>query len=139
MSRGPLRVWSLQCRESYHPHMVHPSPSYVPCKLSHLPTRKILKSVIHLWFRQGRWDKNLHMVDHTAYPMLSTSPLKISVRCLLILGCNKVSIKWQDEGWASKGLSPNAANHAGPNISTCDELVVIHIWNHVHHMAHLIK
>ena len=106
--------------------------------MSYLPTKYLLETVFHLWFRKSRWNENMLMVDNVTYPTLSISPVMRSVERVLILGYKILSLKWQDEYYISKDLSSNVANHAGPSISIYDELEVIIIWHLIPHMAHLI-
>ena len=79
------------------------------------------------------------LVDKIAYPTFSSSPLRISVEYMLILGCNNISLKWQDEDYTSKDLSSNIMKHVGPNHLIFDELEVTIIWHLINPMAYLIK
>ena len=69
------------------------------------------------------------MVEKMAYPMLSSSPLMISVENMLIFGYNKVALKWQEEDWIFKDPLSNVMNHASPNLSIQDEWHIITIWH----------
>ena len=116
-----------------------PSPRNHPYKVSYLLTWQLLKMLLHLELRQCRWAENLILVEKIVYPMISSSPLKISIECLLILDRNNVSLMWQEYDGILKYLLSNVMNHAGPNIPIYDELEIIIIWHHINHMAHLIR
>ena len=97
LSRGPLKAWSLKFIWKHLSHVDPPSPSNHSYKTSHIPTWQLLKMFLHLELLQSRWDENLNMVGKVTYPMLSSSPLMISVENMLILGWNNVALKWRDE------------------------------------------
>ena len=88
-------VWNV-LRNIFPMWILHP-PNNRPYKMSYLPTWKLLKILLHLELTQCKWDENLTMVDKIAYPTLSSSPLKISAKCFMILGCNNVALNWQEE------------------------------------------
>ena len=139
MYRGPLEVWDLKCIGKHHSHVDPPSPSDHPYKMSHLPTWQLLKMFLHLELMQCRWAENLIMVDKITYPKLSSSPLRISVEYMLILGCNNIALKWQDEDQTSKDIPSHVIKHASPNQSIYDEFEITIIWHLINLMAHLMK
>ena len=61
------------------------------------------------------------MVDRIAYPKLSSSPLMISVECMLIMGCKQVALKWQEKDWIFKDPLSKVMDHVGPNHSIQSE------------------
>ena len=64
-----------------------------------------------------------------AYPTLSSSPLMESEEYILILGCNKVSLKWQGKDWIFKDPLSKVMDHVGPNNSIQNEWHIITIWH----------
>ena len=69
------------------------------------------------------------MVDKMAYSTLSSSPLMKNVEHMLILGCNKVALKWQEEYYISKDPLSHFMNRAGPNNPIQNEWNFITIWH----------
>ena len=90
-SRGLLEAWDMKHIGKHHSHVKLPSPSYHPQKVSHPPTWKLMKDLLHLRLLQIRWVAFLNLIDQIAYPMLSLSPLMISVELLLNLGSTNVN------------------------------------------------
>ena len=53
--------------------------------------------------------------------MLSSSPLKVSVECVLILGCNGIALKLKNEEQSSMDLPSNIEEQVGPTYFIHDE------------------
>ena len=71
----------------------------------------------------------MNMIGKRAYPILSSSPLMISVESMLISGCNMISLQWQEEDLVSKDPSSKVMSHANPNHSIQDEWHIITTWH----------
>ena len=54
------------------------------------------------------------MVSIIAYPTLSSSPLVISVECVIISSCNAIALKWKNEEQSSKDIPSNIGEQGGP-------------------------
>jgi len=116
-----FEAWYLTWIAIYHPHMNLPSQRNHPYKVSYLPTWQLMEISFKLELQKWRWAENFHMVSIIAYPMLSSSPLVISVECVIISGYNGISLKWKNEEQSSKDLPSNIGEQGGPKHFIHDE------------------